>query len=181
MSTFHLPHFDYSRETSDAISAPRIYLKQILMWSVKATLYGLEFIQEALHPYFYCYVQCQILHHVPQAITCGALAVPVNDPAPALTCPHPFCPGPRAPRMTDDDGYCQPQRGPAQVCNPMPPSKTQNAQAEPGAKLQGQSLTEKRDKAVYTVMERSATSCPTAAQDCQRAASLGIAISRLFC
>ena len=117
------------------------------------------------------------------AFMCGALAMPVNDPAPALTYRRCMCSGAEEPQMTDDDGYCQPERGPAQVCDPMPPSETQNAQAEPGVKPQGQSLAEKRAEAVYSAMERSARSCPTKripARNCQRAAALGIAASKLL-
>ena len=85
--------------------------------------------------------------------------------------------------MTDDDAsFCQPERGPAQICNPMQPSKNQNAQEEPGAKPQGQSLAERRAKAVYTAMERSAKSCSIKGSKlyCQFAASLGMVVSRLL-
>ena len=116
------------------------------------------------------------------AIMCGGLAVPVKDAAPALTCLCCFCPGAEETRTTGDNACRQPERGPAQVCNPVPPSKTQNAQAEPGAKPQGQSLAETRAKAVYTAMERSATSALLQLEVfCHCAASLGIAVSRLVC
>ena len=116
---------------------------------------------------------------------CEALDVPVNDLPLALTCSYSLCPGAEESRMTTDDaGYRQQERGPAQNRNnSMHPSKTQNAQAEPGARPQRQSLAEKRAKAVYTAMERSARSCSTKhipAQNCQCATSLGVAVSRLL-
>ena len=93
---------------------------------------------------------------------CQALDVPVDDSALALTCSSSSCTGAEEPQMPDDDaGFRQPERGPAQICNPMQPSETQNAQEEPGAKPQGQSLAERRAKAVYTAMERSARPCST--------------------